>query len=179
MTFSEKLTTLRKNQNLSQEELAAKLGVSRQAVSRWEMGITLPDAVNLLQLSRLFSVSTDYLLYDETDTPLRRPQSPSSSSEAYPPMAQRTRILVGLCVLALGVIGLVAVGLYASSAFLSLNWIGPMGFFRLLRTLRIGWLFLLLVAFIIAGIFILEPRWPKRIRFGFEKLKAWWKTVWP
>lgn len=65
MTMAEKILALRKKAGLSQEELAEKLGVSRQAVSRWEMGSAFPDAPNILGLSRLFKVSTDYLLYDE------------------------------------------------------------------------------------------------------------------
>lgn len=67
MTFAEKLYRLRRKSGLSQEELAEKLQVSRQAVSRWEMGSTLPDAKNLLQLSDLFAVSVDYLLRDEME----------------------------------------------------------------------------------------------------------------
>ena len=65
MTFGEKLLRLRKEGGLSQEELAEKLGVSRQAVSRWENEGVLPDCGNLLELSRLFGVSTDYLLHDD------------------------------------------------------------------------------------------------------------------
>lgn len=65
MTFAEKLYTLRKQHQLSQEELADRLGVSRQAISRWEQGTVLPDVPNLIQISRLFSVSTDYLLNDD------------------------------------------------------------------------------------------------------------------
>ena len=64
MTFGEKLLTLRKQSGLSQEQLAEKLSVSRQAVSRWENEGILPDCGNLLELSRLFGVSTDYLLND-------------------------------------------------------------------------------------------------------------------
>lgn len=67
MTFKEKLLTLRKKAGLSQEELAEKLDVSRQAVSRWEMGETLPDAKNILELSNLFGVSTDSLLRNEME----------------------------------------------------------------------------------------------------------------
>ncbi len=62
MEFSERLLTLRKERGLSQEELAERLEVTRQAVSRWESGATLPDAVNLLKLADLFSVSVDWLL---------------------------------------------------------------------------------------------------------------------
>ncbi|MBQ7296572.1 MAG: helix-turn-helix transcriptional regulator [Clostridia bacterium] len=65
MKLSEKILNLRKARNMSQEELAEKLGVSRQAVSRWEVGSALPDASNILQLSKLFGVSADYLLNDD------------------------------------------------------------------------------------------------------------------
>ena len=68
MTFNEKLLSLRRKAGLSQEELAEKLGVSRQAVSRWEMGETMPDAQNILMLSDIFGVTTDYLLRDEMET---------------------------------------------------------------------------------------------------------------
>jgi transcriptional regulator with XRE-family HTH domain len=67
MTFNEKLLSLRRKSGLSQEELAEKLDVSRQAVSRWENGETLPDAQNLLVLSDIFGVTTDYLLRDEME----------------------------------------------------------------------------------------------------------------
>ncbi|WP_018963774.1 helix-turn-helix domain-containing protein [Coprothermobacter platensis] len=62
MTFGEKLTALRKQQGLSQEDLAEKLSVSRQAISRWESDSTLPDAENLLEISKLFGVTADYLI---------------------------------------------------------------------------------------------------------------------
>ena len=64
MKFEEKLMMLRKKGGMSQEDLAERLGVSRQAISRWELGTTLPDAPNLLKLSDLFGVSIDYLLRD-------------------------------------------------------------------------------------------------------------------
>ncbi len=65
MIFREKLTQLRKSQNMTQEQLAEKLGVSRQAVSRWESGDSTPDMNNLLGLCDLFSVSSDYLIHDD------------------------------------------------------------------------------------------------------------------
>lgn len=65
MKLSDKIVRLRKSNGMSQEELADKLGISRQAISRWEMGTAMPDATNILQLSRLFQVTTDYLLNDE------------------------------------------------------------------------------------------------------------------
>ena len=68
MTFAEKLLQLRKREGYSQEELANKLDVSRQAISRWEMGTAIPDSMNLLHLSKLFGVSTDYLLNDDYES---------------------------------------------------------------------------------------------------------------
>ena len=65
MTFSEKLLDLRKKQGMSQEELAEKLEVSRQAVSRWEQGSAMPDMINLSKISKLFGVTADYLINDE------------------------------------------------------------------------------------------------------------------
>ena len=52
---------------MSQEQLAEKLDVSRQAISRWELGSALPDVNNIRQLSRVFAVSADYLLNDDED----------------------------------------------------------------------------------------------------------------
>lgn len=64
MTFGEKLQFLRKQSGLSQEQLAERLAVSRQAISKWELGSALPDTENVIQLGRLFQVSLDYLLDD-------------------------------------------------------------------------------------------------------------------
>ena len=75
MRFEEKIVELRKQKGLSQEELAEQLGVSRQAVSRWELGQTLPDIPNLLQLCELFGVSADYLVKDEEQPVAKSDQS--------------------------------------------------------------------------------------------------------
>lgn len=68
MKFSDKLLQLRKKAGLSQEELAEKIGVSRQAISRWEMGTAMPDAPNLMHISDLFGISIDYLLHDDYES---------------------------------------------------------------------------------------------------------------
>ena len=75
MRFEEKIVELRKQKGLSQEELAEQLGVSRQAVSRWELGQTLPDIPNLLQLCELFGVSSDYLVKDEEQVAAKSDQN--------------------------------------------------------------------------------------------------------
>ena len=105
MKLSEKITRLRKARGLSQEELAEKLGVSRQAVSRWESGTALPDAGNLRQISRLFEVSADYLLDEERESP-----EPSAIPMAAP-QGSRTnwRMIAGGCMAMLGFWGNVAI----------------------------------------------------------------------
>ena len=64
MTTGEKIAALRRKAGLSQEALAEELGISRQAVSRWETNESLPDAEKLIRLSRRFGVTTDYLLLE-------------------------------------------------------------------------------------------------------------------
>lgn len=64
MIFSEKLQLLRKSKGQTQENLAEKLDVSRQAVARWESGQAYPDIGNLIEISRLFHVTVDYLVKD-------------------------------------------------------------------------------------------------------------------
>ena len=65
MTFCEKLQLIRKNKGITQEELAEKLSVSRQAVAKWESGQVYPDIYHLIQISNLFNVTVDYLVRDQ------------------------------------------------------------------------------------------------------------------
>ncbi len=67
MIIADKIMMLRKQNGWSQEELAEKMNVSRQAVSKWESAQTVPDLQRILELSRLFGVSTDYLLKEELE----------------------------------------------------------------------------------------------------------------
>jgi len=67
MNFAEKLFALRTQAGYSQELLAEKLNVSRQAISKWELGTTLPETDRLISISTLFSVSIDSLLIDSID----------------------------------------------------------------------------------------------------------------
>ena len=69
MILAEKIALLRRQNGWSQEELADQLNVSRQAVSKWEGGTSIPDLDKILKLSALFEVSTDYLLKDELEQP--------------------------------------------------------------------------------------------------------------
>jgi transcriptional regulator with XRE-family HTH domain/ribosomal protein L12E/L44/L45/RPP1/RPP2 len=65
MIFAEKLKNIRKQAGMSQEQLAEKLGVSRQAVTKWETEVGVPDIENLITISNLFSISIDELLSNE------------------------------------------------------------------------------------------------------------------
>ena len=65
MTFGQKLQLLRKEKSMSQEALAEHLGVSRQAVSRWELDLSLPETENVIKIGKIFEVSYDYLLDED------------------------------------------------------------------------------------------------------------------
>lgn len=65
MTFSEKLKSIRKKAGMSQEKLAEKIGVSRQAITKWETDSGIPDIDNMMALSELFNISLDELLSNE------------------------------------------------------------------------------------------------------------------
>ncbi len=65
MNFSQKLQFIRKNKGFTQEVLAEKLAVFRQAVAKWKYGQAYPDISNLIQISRLFNVTIDYLVKDQ------------------------------------------------------------------------------------------------------------------
>ena len=70
MTLSEKIISIRKKAGWSQEELAERLGVTRQSVSKWESAQSTPDIDKLVRMSQIFGVTTDYLLKDELEDAL-------------------------------------------------------------------------------------------------------------
>lgn len=113
MILADKIIELRKKSGLSQEELAEKMNVSRQSVSKWEGAQSIPDLDKILALSKIFGVSTDYLLKDDFETaeivptddsdgsPLRRVSMEEANrflslNEKYAP---RTAFGVMLCIL--------------------------------------------------------------------------------
>ena len=69
MILADKIINLRKKNSWSQEELAEKLGVSRQSISRYEGAQSIPDMDKILKLSKIFGVTTDYLIKDEIEDP--------------------------------------------------------------------------------------------------------------
>lgn len=89
MILAEKITEERKKNGWSQEELAGRLGVSRQSVSKWESAGSIPDLQKVIQLAELFGVSTDYLLKDELGTEEQR-NSCAASGELDAPLYRVT-----------------------------------------------------------------------------------------
>lgn len=88
MKLAEKIQKCRKEKNLTQEQLAEKLDVSRQSVSKWEMEQAVPDIDKIIALSELFEVSTDYLLKEQAQqaspqAPITRIQKFASESAGF------------------------------------------------------------------------------------------------
>ena len=81
MTMGEKIVALRKGQGWSQDDLAERLDVSRQSVSKWEGGLAAPEIEKLLRLSEIFSVSCDYLIKDD----MTLPDAPEAADAALAP----------------------------------------------------------------------------------------------
>ena len=83
MILADKIAQLRRQTGWSQEELAHQLNVSRQAVSKWESGSSIPELDKILNMSRIFHVTTDYLLKDELEQP-ESVRSTSPDTDALP-----------------------------------------------------------------------------------------------
>ena len=99
MGLSEKIVRHRKAAGWSQEDFAERMGVSRQAVSRWENGSALPDAHNILQLSRLFGVTADYLLNDDyvSDDDIPAVQTAAQKTEDLRSKKKHLHLVSAIC----------------------------------------------------------------------------------
>ena len=106
MTFGEKLQKLRKAKGWTQEDLAAQISISRQALSKWEQGAVIPDTENVLQISKIFGVSTDYLLNDDYESDADIPAVHASSETLEKNYKCKTRTLIGACLSGLGLVAL-------------------------------------------------------------------------
>ena len=81
MTTAEKLVRLRNEKGLSQLQLAEEINVSRQAISRWEVGLAVPSREKLRALSELYNVSVDYLLSDKADENMKKVSEPENEAK--------------------------------------------------------------------------------------------------
>ena len=162
MFLADKIINLRKKAGWSQEELAGRLGVTRQSVSKWEGAQSVPDIEKIVQLSRLFSVTTDYLLLDIDEAP--QSAAPAENNRETEQRAaekqmkrQSMRMHFGWFLLIFGVISLsatlVGAGLYAQTLT---EWRTNLG--RYGTALFDSWilaLFVVSVALTLCGILIL------------------------
>ena len=93
MELNNRLLELRKKAGFSQEQLAEKLGVTRQAISKWESGQGNPDINNIIRISKIYNVSTDYLLKGlEPDAKI--PSDNNSQQKKYKELDKVFRILI-------------------------------------------------------------------------------------
>ncbi len=160
MTFSEKLQRLRKVNGLSQERLAEKLNVSRQAISKWEMG-AIPDIDNVIKISRFFDCSLDYLLNNEVKD-INGKMLPCQSTQTM----NRTNyfsLIAGGILSGLGAIGLLIIGILNSvhpaviydDPQAEVKSILETGIGAFLKIYNITWLFVLCCGLIVCGVFII------------------------
>lgn len=124
MTIGTKIAVCRKRAGMSQEKLANELNISRQAVSRWETGEAVPDTEKVIQLSRIFHVTTDYLLLDideapQSAVPAENNRETEQRAAEKQMKRQSMRMHFGWFLLIFGIISfsatLVGAGLYAQT----------------------------------------------------------------
>ena len=103
--LGEKIHLLRKREGMTQEQLAERLAITRQTVSKWELGESEPDVAYLIQLSEIFQVTTDYLLKDAPFTPPVAEDMPAAPMG--PPSAPRytAKFWLGCICTAIGALG--------------------------------------------------------------------------
>ena len=135
MILADKIIDLRKKNGWSQEELAEKLGVSRQAVSKWEGAQSVPDIQRILEMSRLFGVSTDYLLKDdmdfgseavtesaaEADSPLRRVDMETANAFLAFRRSWAPRIALAVFLIIISPVALIMLGAFSEYGVLDIS----------------------------------------------------------
>ncbi len=156
MTFGEKLQKLRKAKGWTQEELAAQISISRQALSKWEQGAVIPDTENVLQISKIFGVSTDYLLNDDYESDGDIPAVHASVENLEKNYKCKTRTIIGACLSCLGVVAFVVlyvVGMYSQVTYPSPNGTDHVvsGFGVFVSANRLEWVVGLCILAVVAG----------------------------
>ena len=165
MTFGEKLQSLRKQKGMSQEQLASQLTVSRQAISKWELDSSSPDIDNVIQLSKIFNVSTDYLLHDEiensSDAAIETPNITESNGKHF----GVSKTILGILFTSIGSIGMLIISVLSSIYPVFISY--PMeagkedtsfvrtGLPAFLEKYNIEWLFIMCSIVVLAGIVML------------------------
>ena len=109
MTFSEKMYALRKKSGLSQEQLAEQLNVSRQAISKWELGQSMPESDKIVAISSYFNVSLDYLMKETEET---NDNNDRPANDVRQPAARKSGILQWLSGIIFCIVGIVSLILW-------------------------------------------------------------------
>ena len=170
MEFGEKLQMLRKARGWSQEELAQQINVSRQALSKWESGVSIADTENVIALSRLFGVSTDYLLLRESEEASAPAAVTTPAKEKKWPVPR----IAWLVTLIVSVVGRIALHIWAATLPPTPQYYGPNGEYsgeltgirNLTHIYDLDWLVLLLCGLLIVGFLG---------TFFYEKMRAFVK----
>ncbi|MDR1539085.1 MAG: helix-turn-helix domain-containing protein [Clostridiales bacterium] len=179
MTLGTKLQGLRKKKNFSQEELAAQLNVSRQSVSKWELDESLPDIENIVKLSSVFNVTTDFLCKDEIDNDNDLPVIKVAEENAKTAYRSKVLSVLSVCLLSIGFLGIAASWLL-SRFIVAFRWTadGPPAvepydsnqslvyprievkgdYWAFLNTYHLEMLFIICVILIVAGVVLLIVR---------------------
>lgn len=105
--LSEKIYTLRRKRGLSQEQLAEIIGVSRQAISKWEGGLSVPESEKLIAISEYFNVTLDYLLKEDADC-IQKAEQNTGNGRSF---QSHKGMLLGIITCISGMIGLMIWGL--------------------------------------------------------------------
>lgn len=116
MTIGQRIGELRKQHGYSQEYIAEKMNVSRQAVSKWEQDLSAPDTYNLIALAELLGVSVEYLATGkrpEAHAPEAAPETPSLAPQPVAHSGMNTQKIVGLILLGAGLLALILGCLFA------------------------------------------------------------------
>lgn len=153
MTMGEKLLKLRKARGWSQEEMAERVGVTRQAISRWESDAAKPDADNIITVCDLFGVSSDYLLRDGMGSgdsgslPVPEAQSPADRYRSFSTVIGGS-VLAGLSVLMLFGIGIASAMNPHTVVLDNSVYTGMMGY---IIGNKLQWLLFLMIALLLTG----------------------------
>ena len=111
MTLQQKLVSLRKQKGLTQMDLAQKLNVSRQAISRWEVGVAVPSTDNLKVLGELYGVPVDYLLNDDTTEAIQSIREAEENHEGNVSAQKRVKYkLFLICVVVIAIAAVILIG---------------------------------------------------------------------
>ncbi len=196
MELHEKLSNLRRAKGWSQEELAEKLGVSRQSVSKWEGGLAVPEIDKIIMLSEIFEVSTDYLLKEEPKIPESVSVADTSNlrrvtreeCDAYLKLRESAAKLIAfatfLCILSPILLIIMASGLDAGILSISEGAAVAIGLFALLLIITLAVIIYIstgmkhsLYDFLNTGEFSLEPVVEETVREKMREFTGRYRTL--